>query len=46
MRRIGVRKRAMGPRINSHLLAVYGKVLLLVPAFVLVVSFLRLIFLW
>ncbi|WP_052685208.1 hypothetical protein [Lentzea aerocolonigenes] len=46
MREIGVRKRAMGPRINSHLLAVYGKVLLLVPALALVVSFLRLIFLW
>ncbi|MEV6239292.1 hypothetical protein [Lentzea sp. NPDC051838] len=39
-------KRAMGLRINSHMLSVYGKVLLLVPAFVLIVLFLRLIFLW
>ncbi|MDT7783548.1 MAG: hypothetical protein QOF58_1967 [Pseudonocardiales bacterium] len=46
MRQLGVRKRAMGPRINSHMLAVYGKVLLLVPAFVLVVSLLRLVFMW
>lgn len=46
LREIGVRRRAMGPRTNSHMLAVYGKVLLLVPAFVLAVMFLRLIFLW
>jgi hypothetical protein len=46
LRSIGARRRAMGVRINSHLLAVYGKVLLLVPAFVLVVYFLRLVFLW
>lgn len=46
LQEIGVRKRALGPRINSHMLAVYGKVLLLVPALFLVVYFLRLIFLW
>jgi hypothetical protein len=46
LRKIGVRRRGMGLRINSHLLAVYGKVLLLVPAFVLVVMSLRLVFLW
>jgi hypothetical protein len=43
---IGARKRAMGPRTNSHLLAVYGKVLLLVPGLFLVVHFMRLVFLW
>lgn len=43
---IGVRRRAMGVRTNSHMLAVYGKVLLLVPALFLVAFFLRLIFLW
>ncbi|MET9633824.1 hypothetical protein ABZX92_40835 [Lentzea sp. NPDC006480] len=46
LREIGVRRRAMGPRTNSHLLAILGKVLLLIPAFVLVVFFLRLVFLW
>ncbi|HEX8864464.1 MAG TPA: hypothetical protein VF821_02300, partial [Lentzea sp.] len=46
LRQVGISRRALGPRINSHLLAVYGKVLLLVPALFLVVSFLRLIFLW
>jgi hypothetical protein len=46
LRQIGARKRALGPRTNSHLLAVYGKVLLLAPALFLVVHFLRLVFLW
>ncbi|NKE57012.1 transferase [Lentzea sp. PSKA42] len=46
LRSIGAHKRAMGLRINSHMLAVYGKVLLLVPGLFLVVYFLRLIFLW
>ncbi|MGW4210638.1 hypothetical protein ACWEIJ_21785 [Lentzea sp. NPDC004789] len=46
LRQIGARKRALGPRTNSHLLAVYGKVLLLVPTLALVVYFLRLVFLW
>ncbi len=46
LRQIGVRGRAMGPRINSHLFVVYGKVLLLIPALALVFYFLRLVFLW
>ncbi|PWK85444.1 hypothetical protein C8D88_10672 [Lentzea atacamensis] len=43
LRSIGARRRAMGMRTNSHLLAVYGKVLLLVPALFLVAHFLRLV---
>lgn len=43
---IGARRRAMGYRINSGMLATFGKVLLLVPALFLVVAMLRLIFLW
>lgn len=46
LREIGARRRAMGYRINSGMLATFGKVLLLVPALVLVVAVLRLIFLW
>ncbi|MET8762383.1 hypothetical protein [Lentzea sp. NPDC004782] len=46
LQQTGARKRALGPRTNSHLLAVYGKVLLLAPAVFLVVHFLRLVFLW
>jgi hypothetical protein len=46
MRSIGTGKRGMSVRTNSHMLAVYGKVLLLVPALFLVVQFLRLIFTW
>ncbi|MEU0877064.1 hypothetical protein ABZ345_00585 [Lentzea sp. NPDC005914] len=46
LREIGVRRRAMGPRTNSLPLAIIGKVLLLIPAFVLVVYFLRLLLLW
>lgn len=46
LRQVGTRKRALGPRTNSHLLAVYGKVLLLVPVLALVVYFLRFVFLW
>lgn len=43
---LGTRRRALGVRTNSGMLSVFGKVLLLVPAFFLVVYFLRLIFLW
>ena len=46
LHQIGVRKRAMGPRTLGPLFVVYGKVLLLIPALVLVVFFLRLVFLW
>lgn len=38
--------RWMGVRINSRMLATFGKVLLLIPALFLVVFLLRLIFLW
>lgn len=43
---IGERRRAMGLRTNSRMLATFGKVLLLVPGLVLAVFLLRLIFLW
>jgi hypothetical protein len=43
---LGTRRRALGIRTNRGMLAVFGKALLLVPVFVLVVYFLRLIFLW
>jgi hypothetical protein len=46
LRSVGARKRAMGVRTNSHLLAAYGKVLLLVPGLFLVAYFLRFVFLW
>jgi hypothetical protein len=43
---IGAHKRALDVRTNSHMLAVYGKVLLVVPAAGLIAYFLRLIFMW
>lgn len=43
---LGTRRRALGIRTNRGMVAVFGKVLLLVPVFFLVVYFLRLIFLW
>jgi hypothetical protein len=43
---VGTRRRALGIRTNRGVLSVFGKVLLLVPLLVLVVHFLRLIFLW
>lgn len=43
LRSIGARRRGMGLRTNSHMLAVYGKVLLLAPVLFLVVHFLRLV---
>ncbi|MFI6094416.1 hypothetical protein ACIA8G_02620 [Lentzea sp. NPDC051213] len=43
---VGTRRRAMGMRINSKMLAVFGKVLLLFPALVLIIFLLRLIFMW
>ncbi|MDX8030240.1 hypothetical protein SK803_08455 [Lentzea sp. BCCO 10_0856] len=46
LRKIGTGKRAMAVRTNSHMLAVYGKVLLLVPGFFLILHFLGLVFAW
>ncbi len=43
---VGTNKRAMGVRTNSRMLAAYGKVLLLLPAFFLLMSLMRLIFRW
>ncbi|ANZ39942.1 hypothetical protein BBK82_31765 [Lentzea guizhouensis] len=46
LRVIGSNRRGLGVRTNGQLLAVYGKVLLLVPGLFLVVQFLRFIFLF
>ena len=42
----GTRKRALGPRSNRPMLAVFAKAALLVPAGFLAVHFLRFVFLW
>ncbi|WP_197288319.1 hypothetical protein [Nocardia sp. NRRL S-836] len=43
---VGAHRRGLSVRTSSHQLAIYGRVLLLVPGLFLVVSFLRMIFLW
>ncbi len=43
---VGAHRRALHVRTSSHLLVIYGKVLLLVPALFLVGYFLRFVFLW
>ncbi|WP_329792530.1 hypothetical protein V1227_11665 [Lentzea sp. DG1S-22] len=43
---VGTRKRALGPRSNRAVLAVFAKAALLVPAGFLAVHFLRFVFLW
>ena len=43
---VGVRKRSMSWRVGGGILANFGKVLLLVPGFVLAFLLMRLVFLW
>ncbi|MEU7475048.1 hypothetical protein AB0A63_03625 [Lentzea sp. NPDC042327] len=46
LKAIGSYRHGLHMRTNAHLLKIYGKVLLLVPGLVLIVSFLRMVFLW